>query len=494
MLSLLAAGVILAGCSNVETALTSHSRPAARAVGNSLSTDALGRIIAESPVPDSALEADAAIQVARLWADYVILARIYERPDTTLSVDFSTLLEEGQYLATLTVQKLQDSVLSLSSRPSEEEVREYFETRQPFTRLDLRRIVIPVPAGADEAIRDSLYEEAIALRERLAGGADFVEVSREWSSEPPRVLQFQGHESIPPIADSALFAMRPGEISPVFSTGDAMLIYRLEQRRAPDFETAREQTMQRMVDERGAQNQSRTLDSLLAASQPSVPDDAPESAIRIARRADMARGSISPSAGLARYEGGSVTADEYRRLLSFRPDLRNRFASASEDEAYGMLLELAVDEVLLRAAEDWGLGPSQEEREELELAFAERLASIATRYRLEHKRVVDPAFDLDSASKDFLRIILQAQEPVPWLSEFRHVLDAEYPSSVDESGSETAARLARDLRQIDSRSPVAASEPAGDLGATEGRIDPPEQPGADDELSGQEREDPAEEH
>ena len=159
-------------CREVDDALTAHSRPAASVAGVDLGTHSLGRIMAQSPIPDSGLNADIAGQIAQLWADYVILASIYAQPDTTHTIDFVPLLEEGRYFANLAVERYRDSVLNQNSDPTEEEIRAYFDTQKPFTRLDLRRIVIPVPAGASEEVRDSLYEAASVLRERLAGGAD----------------------------------------------------------------------------------------------------------------------------------------------------------------------------------------------------------------------------------------------------------------------------------------------------------------------------------
>ena len=60
----------------------------------------------------------------------------------------------------------------------------------------------------------------------------------------------------------------------------------------------------------------------------------------------------------------------------------------------------------------------------------------------------EPTYDVRRAGSDFLRAVLQQQEPVPWLSEYRYVVDLEYPSSTDERGAEAAARLALELRQL----------------------------------------------
>jgi hypothetical protein len=470
-------------CREVDDALTAHSRPAASVAGVDLGTHALGRIMAQSPIPDSGLNADIAGQVAQLWADYVILASIYAQPDTTHSIDFVPLLEEGRYFANLAVERYRDSVLNQNTDPTEEEIRAYFDTQKPFTRLDLRRIVIPVPAGASEEARDSLYEAASVLRERLAGGADFVEVARERSADPPAnrgaVMSFQGHESVPEVADSALFSMRPGEISPVFATNEAMLIYRVEQVRTPEYEQARQLTYDWMVEERSEQSQTRTVDSLLAAAQRAVPEGAAAAALRIASEKGMAESAISGSTPLVMFAGGSLTASELRRLFRVRPELRDGFTLASVAEVENYLLELAADEVIVQAAEQNGFAASESERLELEAAIAAQLASVATKYGISHEFVTNPSFRIDLASQSFLRGVLQAQQPVPWLTEFRYVLDPEYPAVIHERGAETAARLAVDLRE--SMRQDSAAAPAMNPGDPGDPEEPAESEGADPE-------------
>jgi hypothetical protein len=489
LLAVLLLACLSVSCREVDDALTAHSRPAASVVGVDLGTHSLGRLMAQSPIPDSGLTAGIAEQVAQLWADYVILASIYALPDTTLSIDFTPLLEEGRYFANMAVERYRDSVLNQNSDPTEEEVRAYFDTRKPFTRLDLRRILIPVPAGASEEVRDSLYEAASILRERLAGGADFVEVARERSADPPAnrgvVMSFQGHESVPEVADSALFTMRPGEISPVFATNEAMLIYRVEQVRTPEYDQARQMTFDRMVEDRSTESQARTVDSLLAAAQRAVPEGAAAAALRIASEEGMAEGAISASTPLVRFAGGSLTAGELRRLFRVRPELRDGFALASVAEVETYLLELAADEVIVEAAEASGFAASATERLELEAAMAAQLASVATTYNISHSFVTDPAFRIDLASESFLQGVLQAQRPVPWLTEFRYVLDPEYPVVIYERGAETAARLAMDLRQSSSQDPPAdPAADSGDQAEPGGHDDPSESGDADPEHVG----------
>ncbi|MDT8436623.1 MAG: peptidylprolyl isomerase [Gemmatimonadota bacterium] len=452
-----AAGGVLSACSGMEDALTSHARPAATAAGVRLPAEALARVMAESPIPDTMLTEQTAAQLARLWADYVILAEIYRAPDSVLALDYEPLLQDGMHYDALAVSRLRDRIVATADEIDLEDLRAWYEERQPFTRLDLRRIRLEVPGDASEAARDSVYAEAVALRDRLAGGADFVETARTESDDPGpmrgRLATLQGHEHVPPVADTVLFHLQPGEVSPVFSTDEGMLIYKIEGRREPAFDDRAAETARRlMVGEREAALQKVMVDSLLDAARRTVPDGAATGAMRIAREADMARGDVRGSATLVRWEGGEITADDLRRLLRVRPDLRRRFVAAEEEDAANFLLELAADRVLIEAARAQGLGPSEDDRRQLREAVAAQMARIASRYELSREFIDAPGFEIGAASTSFLFRVLNARQPVPWLSEYRPMLMEDYPSEVFEAGAGAAARLARDLREAAARS------------------------------------------
>jgi len=333
--------------------------------------------------------------------------------------------------------------------PSEEELRSYFETRHPYARLDVRRVVLVLPENEGPA-RDSVLAEASAIRERLVGGADFVTVARERSGEPTQargqVLAYQGHGDFPPAADSVLFSLRPGEISPVVEGDGEALIYRIEARREPDFETARDQLYQRVLEEREEERQRQALDTEVGNARRAVLQGALEVTSDVARDPALAVGRIPDGMRLVSWNGGHLTVGDLRRLFVVREDLRRDFAEASEDEIYDYLMRLARDEILIRAAAESGVTASEQEREALAGALADQLAHIASRMGLSSQLVANPRFDLGEQGYYFLQGVMARSRAMPWLGEFRVVLDPVFPVRVDDGGVRSAARQASEMR------------------------------------------------
>ncbi len=461
-------------CTDAVDALTSHARPVAAVGGETLRTDELATMLAESPLPDSALTTHWALRIGRLWADYVSLALLYQSPDTTAALDYDPLLEDARYYPSLAVQRYRDSVILGGTDPTPEEVREYYEQAQPLTRLDVRRIRLGIPPDASDAVRDSLFAEAERLRDRVASGADFIEVARTASDEPPaargQVLSYQGHSDFHPAADSVVFELRPGEVSPVIVADDEIVFYRIERRRSPEFEAVEDMIRRNFVNLRREQRLEQATDSLLMNSRRVVADGAAEAARLVATSDDRGAGRVAGSLRLVRYDGGALTVSELRELFAARPDLEGLFGEEdTEDEDIEVYLyHLAGDEILVRAASESGIELSEEARADLRTGVAGQLAAIAGRMDLSRRLVTHPAYDIGRESRRFVSIVLERQAPVPQPTEFRAALDQRYPSRVDERSAEAAARLAREQREaaLEEAARVAADEdvvPSGEL-------------------------------
>ena len=468
------AAISIAGCGEILDGLTAHARPVASVVGEDLGVQELGRILAESSAPDSALTGFWAARVARLWTDYVMLVQVYQDPDSTESLNYDELLEAARFYSVIRVQRYRDNVVLAGIEPTDEEVREFFDEAEPLTRLDVRRIRFAVPPEAPSAVRDSLFSLAGELRERVAGGADFVQIAREFSDEPAaargQTLAYQGHGDFAPSADSAVFRLRPGAISPVFVADDEMVFYRVERRRVPEFEGVKDIIKQQMIDQRRFTRLATASDSLLDGSRRTVADDAERTARAVATIDDMGAGRFPGSMRLVRYEGGEFTVSELRELFRVRPDIRLRFEEEEDDEEIGLMLyQLAGDEVLIEAAAASGAELPPEARAELQEGIGRQLAAIAERLEISHAAAADPRFDVGAESRRFLTSVLAIAQPVPWLTEFRVVLDPVYPSRVDERSAEAAATIARELRGA----AAGSGEPEGpvDEDAPEGEIE-----------------------
>jgi len=454
-------------CTDAVDALTSHARPVAAVGGEALGTDELATMLAESPLPDSALTAHWAARIARLWADYVSLALLYQSPDTTSALDYDSLLEDARYFPALAVQRYRDSVVLAGLDPTTEEVREYYEQAQPLTRLDVRRIRLGIPPDASETVRDSLFAEARRLRARVASGADFVEVARATSDEPAaargQILSYQGHLDFHPAADSVVFELRPGEISPVIVAEDEVVFYRIERRRRPEFDSVEDMLRRELVNLRRERKLEQASDSLLRNSRRVVADGAADAARLVATSEGMGAGRVAGSLRLVWYEGGAFTVSELRQLLAARPDIARLFREedTEDDDIEIYLYQLAGDEILVRAASESGVGLSEQTRAGLRMGIAGQLAAIAGRMDLSHRLVTHPAYDVGRESRRFIGIVLERRAPVPQPTEFRPALDQRYPSRVDVRSADAAARLAREQRGIgpeDMTAPVELEE------------------------------------
>ena len=456
-LASLAVVVVLAGC-GLEDALTSHARPVASAAGLEITAGELGEIMANSPIPDTALTEHWTEQIGVLWSDYIRLAALFRESDTTNALDLDRLLEERRYFAVLAVVHYRDSVVLKGIEPTDEEQREFFDTRKPFKRMDIRRIIVSVPESADETLRDSLFAAAVEARALVAGGTDFVEVARDRSSEPAAargvLLKFQGHDDFAPAADSVVFRLEAGDLSPVIATDTAMLVYQIEKIYEPTFEEARDRSYLSQIEEIRSRISIATVDSLLENARRTTQRGAEPLARRLATDIDA---RIAPGTRLVKWDGGEFTVDELRRLYLVRPDIRELFAGATDAEIRLYLMELARDAILVQAAYERGSGPTEKEKEELREAMSTQLSRIAQEFGISRNLVVAPAYDLHDESLAFLNRVLFARQPLPWLGEFRVILDEVYAVDVDEQGVRAAAEIARRMRE---KAAAEADEPS----------------------------------
>jgi hypothetical protein len=416
-------------------------------------------------MPDSALTEYWAIQFAQIWGEYVALAEVYVAPDSTQSLDYDRLLEDRRYLAALTVNRFRDSVVLGGIDYSEEKVREYYQRVQPFTRLDVRRIVIEFPADANQTTLDSLLALGEQVRNELVGGANFRDVARRVSSEPAQLRgelrSYQGHSDFPAVADSVLFAMSPGQISPLIELDDGIHLYVVEARRAPTFEQASDQVFEQYQAVQESLRITMAVDSLVGSARRTVLRQAVRYFRAIISSPDMAIDRIPDQAQLVRWEGGNLTAGELRRLLRVRDDLVRLFLDSTDEELEGYLLRLAEDEILIAVSVGSGIEIGEAERARLSQGLASQLSRIAVNYGMSHVLVTHPQFDVRTESVAFLSRVLARAARFPRVGEYRVILDTRYPIVTNDRAGALVARQARELRRAVSAAPTDGVEAPG---------------------------------
>ena len=154
-------------------------------------------------------------------------------------------LEERNVLAQL------EAAVRAAPEPSEKQLRAYFAAHpKEFTepeRLRLSVILLKVDPAATQAERDKVKQEARAIRERLAAGADFSALARERSGDASAPnggdMGYLHRGMLPEALHAQLDKMHPGALSEPTVLLEGVAVFRLEGRhpaRRRGFEETRE--------------------------------------------------------------------------------------------------------------------------------------------------------------------------------------------------------------------------------------------------------------
>jgi hypothetical protein len=156
----------------------------------------------------------------------------------------------------LRVNKLLDRLVESEAEPTDADLRAYYERNiAAFTEPEQRRASHISKGVSRMASREGLLDEFRAVRERLMDGADFDQLAREHSDRGSDLIDlgFFRRGDLPEEVELVAFTMRPGEISPVFSSSVGIHIVRLTEVKpaAPrPFDEAREDARRGLLDER----------------------------------------------------------------------------------------------------------------------------------------------------------------------------------------------------------------------------------------------------
>lgn len=181
------------------------------------------------------------------------------------------------------------------SHPTDQQIQEYYDqNKKKYVEATLQRIIIPMQqATNDKPKPDQATQKALAdkIRERWVAGEDPTKLEKEAmdSSEvktsPPDVNVGARRPGSLPEAHEAVFDMKTGDISPVYSDPAAFYIYKIVSvREVPlsEVKSSISQTLQRqMFTDKLAQVQGSVTPVLNDAYfGPDVPPTMPQTVIR----------------------------------------------------------------------------------------------------------------------------------------------------------------------------------------------------------------------
>jgi len=177
----------------------------------------------------------------------------------------------------LTIQRLADHLLE-AIEVTDAEMQQFYtqhpEQFQSPEQVQARHILIKVATDADEAAKAQARAKIAALQKRLADGEDFATLARDHSEGPSNVRggdlgYFMRGQMVAPF-ENAAFALAVGEVSDIVETPFGYHLIQVTDRRpaeAVDFESAKPQIRQKLVEGKGREAISQHLQDLRARAQ-----------------------------------------------------------------------------------------------------------------------------------------------------------------------------------------------------------------------------------
>jgi hypothetical protein len=181
---------------------------------------------AQKAIPPEA-KRELAIQYSRLlvFADQAEKQGLQDTPDGKELIRFVRLQALTEQMARAMQQK---------AEPTAEEIKSYYEHNPDrYTEWNLQRIVIPLSHKEDQAKKEALKKLADDLRLRASTGGEFDALEKEayakvgMPNPPTAKLVLMPGTSLPE-AHSAVYRLKPGEVSPVIEDSTGYYIYKLD--------------------------------------------------------------------------------------------------------------------------------------------------------------------------------------------------------------------------------------------------------------------------
>ncbi len=379
--------------------------------------------------------------LADLWVDYTLLATEVARDSSLAFLDLEPLVR--QQLDQEMIFRLRDSVISVDTLISDDDLRRAYEQEAPDAQLRASHILLGFPDQATSGQRDSVRAEIEGIRRRALAGEDFAALARQHSQDPGSAPlggdlgTFARGDMVKPFEDAA-FALRPGEISAVVETPYGFHVIRLEGKEAPGFEQVKEQFKTGLLNQRFLQAESTYVAGVEERGAPSIKEGAPAVVKELAKDPSTRLSGRAARRALISFADGAVTVQDYLNVVQAQqPQFRAQIQTATDEQIESFLKGLAQRELLVAEAERAGLAPSPERVDSLVAAARLQLLNVANQIglrRLERApgEALKPAV-ARAVRKALTDILTGATDVVP-LGQITFQLRGRQPATVFETG------------------------------------------------------------
>ncbi|HTL95453.1 MAG TPA: peptidylprolyl isomerase [Gemmatimonadaceae bacterium] len=214
-LPLAAVAMVLIACEGFKDAMTAHVDVAAKAGSQELSVQRLGSLLAQAKVPANH---EIATTITNLWVDYELLADAAAHQD---SLTDPKLVDQALWsvIAQERMSKWHEQHAKTYTGMDTTNLAQRYEQGE---MLAASHILLTVPPGASQAVKDSVHKKAEALRRQVTD-QNFADLARKNSQDPSSAARggslglFPKGMMVKQFEDAVL-ALKPGEISPVVET------------------------------------------------------------------------------------------------------------------------------------------------------------------------------------------------------------------------------------------------------------------------------------
>jgi hypothetical protein len=445
--------LLLAACGGLGEAMSAHTNVIARAAGKELRVDEAAQMLAANPqIPP---DPEVVRALADLWIDYSLLATAVSEDMSLAALDMEAFVAPAREQQI--IMRLREQVLQVDTVIDDVELERRWATEGSAAEISARHILLRAPTDATQAQRDSVVQEAEALRARAAAGESFAALAEAHSQDPGSAIRggdlgfFSRGRMVQPFEDAA-FDLQPGEISPVVETPFGYHVILVEERRQPELGEFREDFRAYLVQRSVEEAEVAYLDALAESVNVRVHPQGLDVAREIAARPNLNLRGRQADRAIASYDGGEYTAGEFSRFIRNQPaQVQNAFAAAVDDQLEAGIQQLVQMELLLVEAERRGLALTPEEEAAIHAESRSMIRDLveATGFAEAARVRAEPAA-LDAYVKELVAGIVTGEEAFIPLGRLGVALRERYPFELNDG---VFSQVVTRLEEIRARQP-----------------------------------------